>query len=83
MPKIPQSQDSQTTFKPNLTCIFLSTRARYIVSNLDERPCTIKSFHSLESFKINGYIYIGFQIGLWEMTELHTECGDSCWIHVF
>jgi predicted nucleic acid-binding Zn ribbon protein len=31
---------SQTTFTPNLNCIFLSARARYIMSYPDERPCT-------------------------------------------
>jgi hypothetical protein len=36
---MPPTQDSQTTFKPNLTCIFLSARARYIMSNPDETPC--------------------------------------------
>merc|ERR1712051_1149713 len=33
------TQDSPTTFKPNLTCIFLSTRARYIISNPSGGPC--------------------------------------------
>ena len=36
---MPPNQDSQTTFKPNLTCIFLSARARYFVSNPDGGPC--------------------------------------------
>ena len=36
---MPPTQDSQTTFKPNLTCILLSARARYIMSNPDEIPC--------------------------------------------
>ena len=36
------TQDSQITFKPNLTCIFLSARARYIISNPDGRPCMCK-----------------------------------------
>ena len=36
---MPPTQNSQTTFKPNLTCIFLSARARYIMSNPDETPC--------------------------------------------
>ena len=36
---MPLTQDSQTTFKLNLTCIFLSTRTRYIMSNPDETPC--------------------------------------------
>ena len=35
---MPPTQDSQTSFKPNLTCIFLS--ARYIISNPDGGPCT-------------------------------------------
>ena len=38
---MPPTQDSQTTFKPNLTCIFLSARAKYIVSNPDGRPCRV------------------------------------------
>ena len=36
-----QAQDSQTTFKPNLTCIFLSARARYFVSNPNGGPCRL------------------------------------------
>ena len=38
--QMPPTQNSQTTFKPNLTCIFLSVRARYIISKPDGRPCT-------------------------------------------
>ena len=34
------TQDSQTTFKLNLTCIFLSTRARYFVSKPSGWPCS-------------------------------------------
>ena len=37
---MPPTQDSHTTFKPNLTCIFLSARARYIITNPDEIPCS-------------------------------------------
>ena len=37
--QIPTTQDSQTTFKPNLTSIFLSARARYFRSKPDGRPC--------------------------------------------
>ena len=37
--QMPPTQDPQTTFKPNLTCIFLSARARYIKSKPDGRPC--------------------------------------------
>ena len=33
------TQDSQTTFKLDLTWIFLSARARYFVSNPDGWPC--------------------------------------------
>ena len=36
---MPPTQNSHSTFKPNLTCIFLSARARYIMSNPDEIPC--------------------------------------------
>ena len=38
--QMPLTQDSQTTFKPNLTCICLSARARNIMSNPNEIPCT-------------------------------------------
>ena len=38
---MPLTQDSQTTFKPNLTTILVSARARYIISNPDGRPCSI------------------------------------------
>ena len=41
---MPFTQDSQATFKPNLTCILLSDRTRYIISNPDGRPCTIQAF---------------------------------------
>ena len=43
---MPPIQDSQTTFKPNLTCLLLSIRASYIISNPDGRPCTytVKGF---------------------------------------
>ena len=39
--QMPLTQDSQTTFKPILTCIFLSAKARYIMSNPDETPCRL------------------------------------------
>ena len=39
--QIPTSQDSQTTFKLNLTCIFISARARYFVSKPNGWPCTL------------------------------------------
>ena len=38
---MPPTEDSQTTFKPNLTCIFLSARTRYIISIPNGGPCTI------------------------------------------
>ena len=38
---MPLTQDSQTTFKPNLTTILASARARYIISNPDGRPCSM------------------------------------------
>ena len=41
MPKNIQSQDSQTTFKPNLTCIFLSVRANLEYPLCHGGPCTI------------------------------------------
>ena len=41
--QIPTSQNPPTTFKPNLTCIFLSARARYIRSKPDGRPCRQKT----------------------------------------
>ena len=42
--QMPPTQDSQTTFKPNLTWIFLSLRARYIMSKPVGRPCTSSRF---------------------------------------
>ena len=40
LPKIPQSQDSQTTFKTNLTSIFLSAGANLKYPLYHEGPCT-------------------------------------------
>ena len=37
---MPPKQDSQTTFKTSLTWIFLSLRARYIISKPVGRPCS-------------------------------------------
>ena len=39
MPKIIQSQDSKTTFKQNLTCIFLPVRANLKYTLCHEGPC--------------------------------------------
>ena len=39
MPKIIQSQDSKTTFKQNLTCIFLPVRANLKYTLCPEGPC--------------------------------------------
>ena len=42
MPKIPQSQDSQTTFKPNLTCILLrqsQLKNTHFAMSLKEMNC--------------------------------------------
>ena len=36
---MPPTQDPQTTFKPNLTCIFQSARTRYIISIPNGGPC--------------------------------------------
>ena len=41
MPKNIQSQDSKTTFKQNLTCIFLSARVNLKGTLQYETPCTI------------------------------------------
>ena len=38
--QMPPTQDSQNTFKPSLTCIFVSARTRYIMSIPNGRPCT-------------------------------------------
>ena len=37
--QMPPTQDSQNTFKPSLTCIFVSARTRYIMSIPNGRPC--------------------------------------------
>ena len=41
MSQIPPTQDSQSTFKPNLTYIFLPARTRYIIPNPDGGPCNV------------------------------------------
>ena len=47
---MPPTQDSKTTFKPNLTWIFLSLRARYIMSKPVGRPCnSVKSMVKISS----------------------------------
>ena len=38
---MPPTQDSQNTFKPSLTCIFVSARTRYIMSIPNGRPCML------------------------------------------
>ena len=38
---MPPTQDPQTTFKPNLTCILLSARTRYIISIPNGGPCSL------------------------------------------
>ena len=45
--QMPLTQDSQTTFIPNLTWIFLSLRAKYIMSKPVGRPCIYISFKKL------------------------------------
>ena len=49
---MPPHQDSQTTFKPNLTCIFLSARTRYIISIPNGGPCIlfVTSIHQTTKF---------------------------------
>ena len=44
--QIPTAQDSKTTFKLNLTCLFLSPRAKYFVSKPNGSPCTTFFSHS-------------------------------------
>ena len=39
--QMPPTQDSQNTFKPSLTCIFVSARTRYIMSIPNGRPCRV------------------------------------------
>ena len=39
--QMPPTQDSQNTFKPSLTCIFVSARTRYIMSIPNGRPCIL------------------------------------------
>ena len=41
---MPPTQDSQNTFKPSLTCIFVSARTRYIMSIPNGRPCSFYPF---------------------------------------
>ena len=40
VPKISLSQDSRTTFKPNLTCIYLSGRLKLLFTFHYEIPCS-------------------------------------------
>ena len=41
--QMPLTQDSQTTFKPNLTYIFLSTRAKWSIKVCVGTPCSWQS----------------------------------------
>ena len=50
--QMPPTQDSQTTFKPNLTCIFLFPRTRYIMSIPNGWPCTFDHHCESKTFDV-------------------------------
>ena len=54
MPKIIQSQDSKTTFKPNLICIFLSGRANLKYPLCYDGPCSTPLNSSLWRLRTYG-----------------------------
>ena len=61
---MPPNQDSQTTFKPNLTCIFLSARTRYIISIPNGGPCMYEKvqkedFLKKDSRELNFFLVLG------------------------
>ena len=56
--QMPLTQDSQTTFKPNLTCICLSPRARYVMPNPDETPC--KCFGPTLGYQSSEFMILAF-----------------------
>ena len=77
---MPPNQDSQTTFKPNLTCIFLSARTRYIISIPNGGPC-MHTLHTAQIHKLRGLSKVKLiQQGL-EILRLK-ECGPR-WYTVF
>ena len=50
---MPPTQDPQTTYKPNLTCILLSARTRYIISIPNGGPC-MHTLHTAQIHKLRG-----------------------------
>ena len=46
----PSTYNSQTTFKPNLTCIFLSARAKWSINVCNETPFTTFSLKPINFF---------------------------------
>ena len=48
---MPPTQDPQTTYKPNLTCILLSARTRYIISIPNGGPCISSEHNKNKSYK--------------------------------
>ena len=64
---MPPTQDSQTNFKPNLICMFLSARARYIMSNPDEIPCI--------EYDTGIKICLAVSLGVFSLTKVEGKIG--------
>ena len=62
--QMPPTQDSQTTFKPNLTCTFLSARARYIISKPDGRPCRKSTQTYVQEPHLIGFLFVSEKTNL-------------------
>ena len=84
IPKIPQSQDFRTTFKQNLTCIFVSVRLNLLLSFHSETPCTESEICYCKT------LWVGF----WIMDMRYPACPSnliikfsvfclSSWQHIF
>ena len=57
---MPPTQDSQTTLKPNLTYIFLSARARCIISNPDGDPVKCQQMQNQRILEITSPLLFFF-----------------------
>ena len=64
MHQMSTTQDAQTTFKLNLTCIILSTRAIYFLSNPSGWPCSLyHKFFLIPTFIFLGILVTGYSLG--------------------
>ena len=62
-------QDSKTTFKPNLACIFISVRANWNINVCPWTPC----MWGLKSWLSDLHTYFGFWLQAWK-----TWCISRC-----